>query len=320
VGDLSGNGAAAFGFGRMPRKEDDRLIRGQGRFVDDVQLPGMLHGAILRSPLAHARILSMDTSAALAHPRVHAVLTGVDLEARGCAWMPTLSADTQAVLATDKVRFQGQEVAFVVADDRYSARDALELVEVDYEPLPVVVDPRRALDPDAPVIRDDHPGRGDNRIFDWETGDAAATDRAFQSAEVVVDQEMVFPRSHPAPLETCGAVADFDRATGDYTLYTTTQNPHVIRLLMGAFVLQIPESKLRVVAPDVGGGFGSKIFHYAEEAILTWAAGKLARPIKWTAERRQFTDDLAKLAAGCGGGECRTGSNRRRHWPTAVCA
>src|ERR1700746_3866513 len=126
----------------MPRKEDDRLIRGQGRFVDDVQLPGMLHGAILRSPLAHARILSMDTSAALAHPRVHAVLSGVDLEPRGCAWMPTLSADTQAVLATDKVRFQGQEVAFVVADDRYSARDALELIDADYQRLPVLVDAR----------------------------------------------------------------------------------------------------------------------------------------------------------------------------------
>src|SRR6516225_441595 len=137
------------------RKEDVRFIRGQGTYVDDVQLPGMLHGAILRSPLAHARIVSIDTSAALQHPKVLAVITGKDLEAQGLAWMPTMSYDTQAVLATDKVRFQGQEVAFVIADDRYSARDALELIEVDYEPLPPVIDARRALDPGAPVIRDD---------------------------------------------------------------------------------------------------------------------------------------------------------------------
>src|SRR5246127_2087776 len=153
----------------MPRKEDDRLTRGQGRYVDDVQLPGMLHGAVLRSPLAHARIRAIDTSAALAHPRVHAVLTGADLAARGCAWMPTLSADTQAVLATDKVRFQGQEVAFVIADDRYSARDALELIDVEYETLPAVVNARKALDAGAPVIRDDKEGKTDNHIFDWES-------------------------------------------------------------------------------------------------------------------------------------------------------
>src|SRR5205823_4715248 len=152
------------GFGRVLRKEDARFIRGQGRFVDDVQLPGMLHGAILRSPVAHARIVSIDASAALQHPRVHAVITGADLEERGMAWMPTLSADTQAVLATDKVRFQGQEIAFVIAEDRYSARDALELIDVEYDVLDVVVDARRALDPDAPVIRDDHAGRFGNKV------------------------------------------------------------------------------------------------------------------------------------------------------------
>src|SRR4051795_12827980 len=154
------------GFGSHRRKEDARFIRGQGHYVDDVQLPGMLHGAVLRSPVAHARIVSIDTSAALQHPRVHAVLTGSDLG--DAAWMPTLSADVQAVLATDKVRFQGQEVAFVVADDRYSARDALELIDVEYEPLPAVVNARKALDPDAPVIRDDKEGQTDNHIFDWE--------------------------------------------------------------------------------------------------------------------------------------------------------
>src|ERR671935_345805 len=161
----------AMGFGRLRRKEDARFIRGQGAYVDDVQLPGMLHGAILRSPLAHARIASIDTSAALQHPKVHAVITGRDLEARGMAWMPTLSSDVQAVLATDKVRFQGQEVAFVIADDHYSARDALELIDVDYEPLQPVIDARVALDDDAPVIRDDLEGRTNNHIFDWEAGD-----------------------------------------------------------------------------------------------------------------------------------------------------
>src|SRR3954470_763242 len=158
------------GFGPLRRKEDARFIRGQGAYVDDIRRPGTLHGAILRSPLAHARIVSIDTSAALALPKVHAVITGRDLEARGMAWMPTMSADRQAVLATDKVRFQGQEVAFVIADDHYSARDALELIEVEYEPLPAVVDPRAALGPDAPEIRDDR-DRGEdpdrpNQVFE----------------------------------------------------------------------------------------------------------------------------------------------------------
>ena len=167
----------------------------------------MLHGAVLRSPLAHARIVSIDTSAALAHPKVRAVVTGADLAGLGLAWMPTMSADTQAVLATDKVRFQGQEVAFVVAEDRYAARDALELIDVEYEELPAVVNARKALDAGAPVIRDDKEGRTDNHIFDWEAGDKAATDAVFAAADVVVERDMIYPRCHPAPLETCGAVA-----------------------------------------------------------------------------------------------------------------
>src|SRR4051812_7584718 len=168
------------GFGRLRRKEDPRFIRGLGKYVDDIKLPGMLHGAVLRSPLAHARIKSIDASAAQQHPKVHAVVTGKDLEGLNLAWMPTMSADVQAVLATDKVRYQGQEVAFGVADDRYSARDALELIEVDYEPLPAVVNARKALDPEAPVIRDDIEDKADNHIFDWEAGDRAATDAVFQ--------------------------------------------------------------------------------------------------------------------------------------------
>src|SRR6185437_8397959 len=172
-------------YGSVPRKEDARFVRGKGTFVDDIALPGMIYGAILRSPLAHARILSIDTAAAAAHPMVEAVITGEDLAERGMAWMPTLSADVQSVLATDKVRFQGQEVAFVVARDRYSARDALELISVEYEPLPVVVDATRALDPDAPVIRDDLDQRSDNKIFDWAAGDKTATEAVFERAEVV---------------------------------------------------------------------------------------------------------------------------------------
>jgi carbon-monoxide dehydrogenase large subunit len=204
------------GFGSHRRKQDARFIRGLGHYVDDVQLPRMLHGAVLRSPVAHARIVSIDTSAALQHPSVHAVITGDDLGEQ--AWMPTMSADVQAVLATDKVRFQGQEVAFVVADDRYSARDALALIDVEYETLEAVVDARLALEPDAPVIRDDEPGRIDNHIFDWEAGDAAATAAIFARDDVVViEQEMQFPRSHPAPMETCGAVADFDRVSEKLT-------------------------------------------------------------------------------------------------------
>jgi carbon-monoxide dehydrogenase large subunit len=286
---MTGTGAAQtrpIGFGRMTRKEDDRLIRGQGRFVDDVQLPRMLHGALLRSPLAHARIGAIDASAALAHPKVHAVITGKDLEARGLAWMPTLSQDTQAVLATDKVRFQGQEVAFVVADDRYSARDALELIDVDYEPLAPVVDARRALDADAPVIRDDQPGRRDNHLFDWESGNLEETARVFAAADVVVEQDMVFPRSHPAPMETCGAVAEFDRVSGKLTLWATTQAPHAHRTLY-AGILGLPEHRIRVISPDVGGGFGNKVPVYPGYVCAAVAAMTLGRPVKWMEDRSE---------------------------------
>lgn len=179
------------GFGRMLRKEDARFLRGKGHYLDDIVLPGMLHSAILRSPMAHARIVSIDTSAAEAHPKVKAVITGATLETLSLAWMPTLSHDVQAVLATDKVRFQGQEVAFVVAEDRYSARDALELIDVEYEPLDPVMDAKRALDPDAALIRDDIEGKADNHIFDWEAGSKEACDAVFAKADVVVAQDML---------------------------------------------------------------------------------------------------------------------------------
>jgi len=274
------------GHGRMHRKEDPRFVRGRGRYVDDVQLPGMLHLAILRSPLAHARIVSIDTSAAAAHPKVKAVVTGTDLAAQGLAWMPTLSNDVQAVLATDKVRFQGQEVAFVVAEDRYSARDALELIEVEYEPLPPVIDVRTALADGAPVIRDDLEGKTDNHCFDWETGDQAATDAVFERAEVVVSQDIVYPRSHPAPMETCGSVADFDRVEGRLTLWSTTQAPHAHRTLY-ALVAGLPEHKIRVISPDLGGGFGNKVPIYPGYVCSVVASIVTGKPVKWMEDRSE---------------------------------
>lgn len=274
------------GFGRMHRKEDPRFIRGKGHYVDDVALPGMLHGAILRSPHAHARIVSIDTKAAEAHPKVKAVITGAVLDTLKLAWMPTLSYDTQAVLATDKVRFQGQEVAFVVAEDRYSARDALELIDVEYEVLPAVIDARRALDPGAPVIRDDKEGKTDNHIFDWESGDKAKTDAVFANAEVVVSQDILYPRVHPAPLETCGAVADFDKVNGKLTLWCNTQAPHAHRTVY-ALVAGLPEHKIRVISPDIGGGFGNKVPVYPGYVCAIVGSIVTGKPVKWMEDRSE---------------------------------
>ncbi|MFB7113073.1 aerobic carbon-monoxide dehydrogenase large subunit [Streptomyces sp. NPDC056190] len=274
------------GFGRMPRKEDARFVRGHGTYVDDVRLPGMLHGAILRSPLAHARIVSVDISAAEAHPKVKAVITGETLAGLGLAWMPTLSYDTQAVLATDKVRFQGQEVAFVVAEDRYAARDALELIDVEYEPLPPVIDARRALEPDAPVIRDDKEHQTDNHIFDWSAGDKERTDEVFAAADVVVEQDMLYPRVHPAPLETCGTVADMDAITGKLTVWSTTQAPHAHRTIY-AMVAGIPEHKIRIISPDIGGGFGNKVGIYPGYVCAVVGSIVTGKPVKWVEDRSE---------------------------------
>jgi carbon-monoxide dehydrogenase large subunit len=274
------------GFGRMHRKEDARFIRGRGTYVDDVQLPGMLHAAVLRSPHAHARIVSIDTSAAEAHPKVKAVITGSTLDGLGLAWMPTLSYDTQAVLATDKVRFQGQEVAFVVAEDRYAARDALALIDVEYDPLPAVIDARTALDPGAPVIRDDKENQTDNHIFDWEAGDAARTDEVFASADVVVTRDILYPRVHPAPLETCGTVADLDPATGKLTVWSTTQAPHAHRTLY-AMVAGLPEHKIRIISPDIGGGFGNKVGIYPGYVCAVVGSILTGKPVKWMEDRSE---------------------------------
>jgi carbon-monoxide dehydrogenase large subunit len=278
--------AVPVGFGRVTRKEDARFIRGEGHYVDDVQLPGMLHGAVLRSPFAHARVVSIDTSAAEAHPKVRAVITGATLAGLNLAWMPTLSNDVQAVLATDKVRFQGQEVAFVVAEDRYAARDALELIDVDYDPLPAVVDARRALEPDAPVIRDDLEGKTDNHIFDWEAGDRARTDEVFANADVVVSQDILYPRVHPAPMETCGTVADYDKTTGKLTVWSTTQAPHAHRTLY-ALVAGLPEHKIRIISPDIGGGFGNKVGIYPGYVCAVVGSIVTGKPVKWVEDRSE---------------------------------
>jgi carbon-monoxide dehydrogenase large subunit len=273
-------------YGPVKRKEDARFIRGQGNYIDDIQLPGMLHGAILRSPMAHARIIAIDTSAAEAHPKVRAVITGQTLEGLKLAWMPTLSQDVQAVLATDKVRFQGQEVAFVVAEDRYAARDALELINVDYEQLPVVIDAKKSLDPDAPIIRDDVEGKKDNHIFDWEAGDRAATDAVFEQADVVVAQDMLYPRSHPAPLETCGTVVDYNKVTGQLNVWTTTQAPHAHRTVY-ALVAGLPEHKIRIVSPDIGGGFGNKVGVYPGYVCAVVGSIVTGKPVKWVEDRSE---------------------------------
>lgn len=283
---FTNNDEKPVGHGRMLRKEDPRLIRGMGHYVDDIQLPGMLHMAILRAPMAHAKITSIDVSVAQAHPKVRAVITGADMAEQNLAWMPTLSNDVQAVLATDKVRFQGQEVAFVVADDRYAARDALELIDVEYEPLDPVVNARRALDPDAPVVRDDLDGKQDNHCFDWQAGDADATQQAFDRADVVTVQDVVYPRVHPAPMETCGCVANYERVEGHLNLWSTTQAPHAHRTLY-ALVAGLPEHKIRVISPDIGGGFGNKVPIYPGYVCAIVASMITGKPVKWMEDRSE---------------------------------
>ena len=266
------------------RVEDSRFIRGKGNYTDDITLPGMLHMEILRSPLAHARISSIDTSKAWDIPGVHLVLTGEMMATRNLAWMPTLSYDTQAVLATDKVRFQGQEVACVIADDPYIAKDACEAIDVDYEPLPVIVNPRQAVADGAPVIRDDKESQAGNVIYDWEVGDKAGTDRAFEQADLVSRLQLHYPRSHPSPIECCGSIADFNRATSKLTVYMTTQAPHIIRAAV-ALVAELPEHMIRIVSPDIGGGFGNKVPVYPGYVCSILASILLERPVKWIEDK-----------------------------------
>ncbi len=276
------------------RKEDGRFLRGRGSYVDDMNRPGQLHAIIKRSDRPHARILGIDTAAAKAAPGVVAVYAGADMAADGvggvpCGWQlhnkdgSPMAEPPHPVIAVDRVRHVGDPVAVVIAETRQQARDAAELLDISYEDLPAIGTLRGAIAPGAATL---HDGAAGNLCYDWEIGDRAAVDAAFARAARVVKLDLVNNRLIPNAMEPRAAIGECDSA-GDYTLWTTSQNPHVIRLLMGAFVLHIPESKLRVVAPDVGGGFGSKIYHYAEEAIVTWAAGKLRRPVKWTADRAE---------------------------------
>ncbi len=275
------------------RKEDLRFLSGRGQYVDDIARPGQVHAAILRSPHGHAAIRGIDTAAARAMPGVLAVYTSADLTALGgipCGWQihnkdgSPMAEPKHPVLAEGKVRHVGDPVAVVVAETRALAKDAVEAILVDYDVLPAAASLAAALAPGAPAL---HEAAAGNICYDWHIGDKSVTDAAFGRAHKVVKFETTNNRLVPNAMEPRAAIGDYDAMSGDYTLYTTSQNPHVIRLLMGAFVLQIPESKLRVVAPDVGGGFGSKIYHYAEEAIVTWAAGKLHRPVKWTCDRTE---------------------------------
>ena len=266
------------------RVEDNRFIRGKGNYVDDVVLPGMLHMEILRSPLAHARIKSIDTSAAWDMPGVRLVLTGEMLAARNLAWMPTLSYDTQAVLATDKVRFQGQEVCAVIADDPYIAKDACGKIVVEYEVLPPIVNPVQAAAADAVQIRDDKAGQVGNKVFDWEIGDKSRTDKAFEDADVVSKIELHYPRTHPSPMETCGSIADYDRATGKLTVYMTSQAPHIVRAAV-AMVAELPEQNIRIITPDIGGGFGNKVPIYPGYVIAILGSILTEKPVKWIEDK-----------------------------------
>jgi carbon-monoxide dehydrogenase large subunit len=270
----------------IKRTEDARFLRGKGNYLDDFVLPGMLHMAILRSPHAHARIKSIDTTAASGMPGVIAVVTGELMAQHKLAWMPTLSGDTQAVLATDKVRFQGQEVAAVIAESKYLAEDARDAILVDYDVLPAVTSPEGAKAAGAPVIRDDKEGQKDNHIYRWEAGNQATTQAAFASAHKVVRLHSFYPRCHPAPLETCGCIADVNPATGKATIYMTSQAPHAIRTVF-ALVTGLPEQQIRVISPDIGGGFGNKVPVYPGYVVATAASLLIGRPVKWVEDRNE---------------------------------
>ncbi len=282
----------------VKRREDARFVSGIGTYTDDMNVTGQAYAYILRSSLAHAKVNSIDTSAALAIDGVIAVYTCEDFAGVGglpCGWQVNnidgtpMAEPKHPILAEGKVRHVGDPVAVVVAETKAIARDASEQIAVDYEELPAVLNMADALAEGAANVHDDLEG---NLCYDWELGDKAAVDEAFADAHHVASLDLTNNRLVANAIEPRCAIGDYDQASGHYTLHTTSQNPHVIRLLMGAFVLGLPEHKLRVNAPDVGGGFGSKIYHYAEEAIVTWAAGQLHRAVKWTAERSEsFVSD-----------------------------
>jgi len=293
---------------RMKRKEDPRFLQGKGRYVDDVKLPGMVYMDLVRSPYAHAKILKIDASEALAMPGVLAVITGEDLKKAGnLHWMPTLMSDTQMVLPIDKVVYHAQEVCAVIATDRYLAADAVEKVQVDYDPLEPVVDPFVALE-DKVIVRDDK-DKKTNHIWHWEAGDKAATDAVFAKAATVVEQRLYLPRLHVSSIETCGMVANYDKAREHMQIYMTSQAPHAHRTVF-ALVSGLPEQKIQIISPDIGGGFGGKVPVYPGYVCCAVASLVLGRPVKWIEDRSEnlqadsFARDYhidAKLAADKGG-------------------
>jgi aerobic carbon-monoxide dehydrogenase large subunit len=274
----------------MKRVEDPSMIMGAAKYIDDLKLPGMAHVAVVRSPYAHARIRSIDTEKAAAHPGVIGVYTGKDFEhlpPLPCAWQATGAENfvaTPRALEIDRVTFTGAGVAAVVAETRVAAEDALALIEVDWEPLEVVVDVERAVEERAPQL---HEAAKGNVVMDWECGDAAATDKALDDAEVVVEQRLVNQRLLPTPMDVRGAAATYEPATGEYTVWMTSQCPHIMRLLMTAFVFGIPETKIRCISPRVGGAFGTKIFLYPEYVLMAALAEKTGRPVKWVETRSE---------------------------------
>ena len=275
------------------RTEDVRFTQGRGNYVDDLKLPGMLFGDFARSPYAHARIKRIDKESALAVDGVLAVITAEDLIPLNLHYMPTLAGDVQAVLAHEKVLFQNQEVAFIVATDRYTAADGVEALNIEYEELPPLVDALKAMDPDAPLLREDikdkkegahGPRKHHNHIFTWTTGDAQATDAAFARADVVVKEYLAHPRVHPSPLETCGSVASMDKITGQLTVWGTFQAPHVVRTV-ASLIAGIPEHKIRIISPDIGGGFGNKVGVYPGYVLSIVASIVTGVPVKWVEDR-----------------------------------
>src|SRR5580692_11932441 len=277
------------------RKEDQRFITGKGHYTDDFNRPGQAAIYFIRSPHAHARIKKIDTAAAKTMPGIAGVFTGDEFaqDKLGnliCGWMIISKDGSQmkmaphAALAAGKANYVGDAVAVVIADTLAQAKDAAEKVAIDYEPLPAVVDPTKAAAKGAPLI---HEAAPNNTIYNWHIGDPAATDTAFKNAKHVTKLEFINNRLVPNAMEPRAALAEYDSAAGHLTLWNATQNPHVARLVIAAFVGMAPEHKLRVIAPDVGGGFGSKIFIYPEEVVCLWAARKLDRPVKWTCERSE---------------------------------
>ncbi|MGX1496959.1 aerobic carbon-monoxide dehydrogenase large subunit [Roseibium aggregatum] len=288
--------AALEGMGcKRKRVEDIRFTQGKGQYVDDLKLPGMVFGDFVRSPYAHAKITRIDASEALKLPGVIAVLTAEDLKGVNLAWMPTLAGDVQMVLADGKVLYQNQEVAFVVAENRYIADDAIQLVEVEYEELPVLTDPFKSMDADAPVLRPDLDGKMEgahgprkhhNHIFTWEVGDREETDKAFSEADVTIKELISYHRTHPSPLETCQCVASMDKIKGELTVWGTFQAPHVIRTV-ASLLSTIPEQKIHVIAPDIGGGFGNKVGAYPGYICAIVASIVTGVPVKWVEDRME---------------------------------